>query len=327
MSADTLNIVSFASNNPDRQSELREGVETVCAGRKFELLFCETEEEALQHIRDAEILLSHGFSPALFHAADKLRWIQRTDAGVEHTLFPELVASDVILTNARGFHAVPMAEWTLGILLYISQAFQHIAEWKTHREWRPVKQSITAARFFLRGKRALVVGHGEIGRPVAELLSSVGIHCEAVAASTRDSFIPVHAVQELSHIISGFDIVVITIPHTRETNKLFDRDLFSKMKPGAILVNLARGKIIDQSALIEALASGPLGFAALDVFEEEPLPEDSPLFNTPNLIMTPHISGNFPDYTKRVHELFLDNLQRYLKGEPLRFVVDKQRGY
>ena len=327
MEDDLLKIISYASNNPVRQSELREGVETVCANRNFELIFCKSEEEAIRHIQEAEILLSHGFSPALAKAAKKLRWIQRTDAGIEQTLSPELIASDIILTNARGFHATPMAEWTLGILLYITQRFEHIAEWKSSREWRQNKKAITASRFFLKDKRALIIGHGEIGRPVAELLASTGIRCEAVATTKRKTEIPVHAVQTLSHIIPDFDIVVITIPHTRETDQLFNREMLSQMKTGSILVNLARGKIIDQPVLVDALKNGPLGFAALDVFEEEPLPEDSPLFDIPNLIMTPHIAGNFPDYMKCMHELFLDNLQRYLNNEPLRFIVDKSRGY
>lgn len=327
MSDESLKIISLASRNPDRQAELREGVVRVCANREFELIFCDSEQDAIAQIPDTEILLSHGFSPELFRAARKLRWIQRTDAGIEHTLFPELVASDVILTNARGFHAVPMAEWTLGMLLYISQSFESIPEWKADRQWRPVKQQLTASRFMLRDKRALVVGYGEIGRPVADLLGAAGLRCEAVATAARAAAIPVHAVQDLTHIIGAFDIVVITMPYTSRTAGLFDHELLTKMKKGAILVNLARGKIIKQADLIDALQNGPLGYAALDVFETEPLPEDSPLFDIPNLVMTPHISGNFPDYIKRMHELFLDNLERYLKGEPLKFVVDKQRGY
>jgi phosphoglycerate dehydrogenase-like enzyme len=322
-----LKIISFASKNPDRQEELRQGVKEVCADREYKLIFCETEDETAEQLRDAEILFSHQFSPAMLKHASKLRWIQRTDAGMEKTLFPELIASDIILTNARGFHARPIAEWTLGVLLYISQRLQYVDQWRRDRQWKPNKTEIITNRFTLIGKRALIVGWGEIGRPLGELLMNFGMKCEAVATSAKTTAIPVHDVKHLTHIISGFDIVVITVPYTQATHDMFDRSLLSKMKTGSILVNLARGKILDEAALIDALRSGPLAFAALDVFREEPLPEDSPLFDLPNLVMTPHVSGNFPEYTIRAHELFLENLRRYLAGEPLKFVVDKARGY
>jgi phosphoglycerate dehydrogenase-like enzyme len=151
--------------------------------------------------------------------------------------------------------------------------------------------------------------------------------CEAVATKAKETIIPLHDVMDLAHIITGFDIVVITVPYTQATHDMFDRSMLMKMKTGSILVNLARGKIIDESALINALRNGPLAFAALDVFREEPLPEDSPLFDLPNLVMTPHVSGNFPEYTICAHKLFLENLRRYLADEPLKFVVDKNRGY
>jgi phosphoglycerate dehydrogenase-like enzyme len=151
--------------------------------------------------------------------------------------------------------------------------------------------------------------------------------CEAVATTAREDFIPVHAISQLPELIGGFDVVIVTVPHTSSTDKLFDAALFGKMKPGSIFVNLARGKVVDEQALLAALLDGPLYFAVLDVFCEEPLPADSPFFDLPNVVMTPHTSGNFPDYTVRAHELFLENLRRFINHEELKYVVDKSRGY
>jgi phosphoglycerate dehydrogenase-like enzyme len=322
-----LKIVSYASRNPDRRRELSDGVTRILKDRPFDLAFCENDAEALRALPDAEILLAHHLNPDMLRVAKKLRWLHRTDAGIEKTLFPEFVTGEIILTNTRGIHAQPMAEWALGILFYIAQRFDAITSWKQDHLWKPTKTTMTTQRFILAGKRALIVGWGEIGRPLGALLRNIGLEIEAVASRPRKEPVPLHELNHLPQIISKFDIVVITLPHTAQTDNLFNESLLSKMKKGSILVNLARGKVLDETALINALANGPLAFAALDVFREEPLPENSPLFDLPNLIMTPHVSGNFPDYTKRMHELFLENLQLYVNGQTLRFIVDKQRGY
>jgi phosphoglycerate dehydrogenase-like enzyme len=162
---------------------------------------------------------------------------------------------------------------------------------------------------------------------VEKKLTALEIHCEGIVSSLRPSAIQLHTFESLPNIIANFDIVIIALPWTKETHHLFNSELLAKMKLNSILVNIARGKIVDEQALVKSLKEGPLAFAALDVFEVEPLAENSPLFDLPNVLMTPHISGNFPEYTQLVTKSFLRNLERYLSNLPMEFVVDKQRGY
>jgi phosphoglycerate dehydrogenase-like enzyme len=345
MTSEPLTIVSYSTQNPERQGELRLGAERIMGDRPFKLIFAQDEAAACKALHDAQVLYlpwnpvsppPRGHGPILltwvltedmFRAAPKLEWVHLGVAGVERSLFPAVIESDVVITNARGVHGPQMAEWVLAVLLHISQQMGDSEEWRHDRQWKLHKEAITRTRFILRGHRALIVGFGSIGEETAKLLSAIGVECEGVVTHLKPATIPLHVAEELPAIIGGFDIVVIAVPYTPATDKLFTRQLFQKMKPGSILVNLARGRILDEAALIDALKNGPLGYAALDVFQTEPLPEDSPLFDLRNLVMTPHIAGNFPDYTKKVNESFLNNLERFVSGMPLNNVVDKRRGY
>jgi phosphoglycerate dehydrogenase-like enzyme len=327
MTDSLFTIVSFATQNPERQAELRAGIARLMRGREFRLIFAEDEAAACKSLREAQVLLGWQLTPPMLECAPQLRWVHLGIAGVEKSLIPALVESDIVLTNARGIHAPVMAEWALAVLFQISQRMSEAETWRRDRKWKPHKDDMTRTRFVLTGRRALIIGLGAIGQEIAKKLAGIGVECEGVAAHLRPSDIPLHLTEELPAIIGGFDIVVIAVPYTPATDKLINRDLLQRMKPDSILVNLARGKVIEEQAMIECLKNGPLGFAALDVFETEPLPEDSPLFDLPNVVMTPHIAGNFPDYTKKVNEGFLRNLEKYLAGEPLENVVDKRRGY
>ena len=326
---ETITIVSFASQNPDRQSELRDGVGRIFAGRPHTLQFPCDENDAAAALPEAEILLtwSTRLTEVLFREAKRLRWAHIGDAGVERCLFPAMVESEVALTNSSGIHGQYMSEWTLAVLFYLSQGLSEAEAWKHDRDWKQHKAAFLGKRFLLEEKRALIIGYGQIGRAVAAKLQGIGMDTNGVVSKLRPAEIPLYATGDLARIIGGYDVVVIAIPFTSETDRLFDYEMLQRMKPGSILVNLARGKVIDEPALVEALENGPLGFAALDVFAKEPLPEGSRLFALPNVLMTPHVSGNFPEYTIKVHELFLDNLARYVNGRPLRNVVDKKRGY
>ncbi len=324
-----LTIVSYASKNSDRQQELRNGIETILGSGPYKLYFPEDEASAIASIADADILLTYRqrFVEKLFQAGRSLRWVHIGDAGVEGCLFPALLNSDVILTNSRGIHTEYMAEWALAALFSFTQVFTEAAAWRLDREWGTHKDRIVRRRQLLAGKRALIVGYGTIGSAIASKLRAVGVECEGVVTRLRSADIPLHTADSLPKIISNFDIVVIMVPITPLTEGLFTHDLLQTMKTGSVLLNLARGKVLDESALIQALQNGPLAFAALDVFSQEPLPADSPLFTIPNLLMTPHISGNFPDYTQAVHRLFLENLGLFLSGRPLVNIADKVRGY
>ena len=275
----------------------------------------------------AEILFTWTISPAMLAAADSLKWVHISGAGVEKNLFPEFRDSNILLTNSRGIHGAQMSEWVLGALLHLAQRFSSVEEWRRSRVWRANKEVMTRTSFILEGMRALIVGYGHIGSVVARKLAGIGVLCDGLVMTRRQGSIPLHPTEKLPELIGNYDIVVIALPLTHATEKLFDRAMFARMKPGSILVNIARGKIVDEPAMIEALKNGPLGYVALDVFTEEPLPEDSPLFELANVFMTPHISGNFPEYTKLAIGSFLRNLKRYLDGQPLENVVDKKKGY
>ncbi|RPH94981.1 D-2-hydroxyacid dehydrogenase [candidate division KSB1 bacterium] len=322
-----ITIVSFGSHNPERQVELKAGIEKLMTGKSHALLFPANEKALLDAARDAEIILTWRLTEAMFHAARRLKWVHIGNAGVEKSLFPAVAESDVLMTNARGIHGAYMAEWTLGALYYLAQRFSEAEAWRCDHEWKPRKDAMTQDRFLLEGKRALLIGYGSVGRAIAQKLAAVGILCEAIAAQPRPAEIPVHAVEYLEKLIGQFDIVIVAVPFTPQTRGLVSREVLCKMKPGAILVNLARGVAVDEATMIKRLRNGRLAAAALDVFTEEPLSQDSPLFDLPNVFMSPHISGNFPDYTKKVHAGFLRNLERYLNGQPLENVVDKVRGY
>lgn len=322
-----MKIVSYTSKNPDRQVQLRRGVEEIFKSKPCTLAFPENETALYDEIRDAEIYLTWRLTESVFQRAERLKWVHIGNAGVEASLFPAVCKSDVIMTNARGIHGDYMAEWVLGALLFLTQRFSEAEKWKRDRLWREHKSVITRGKTLLKGQRALIVGYGPVGQAVAHSLSDLGVSCEAVARSERPEEIPVHPVSELQTIIGQFDIVVVALASTGETAGLFDSVLLNRMKPRSIFVNIARGSVVSESALIEALENGPLGGAALDVYAEEPLPETSSLFNLPNVFMTPHVSGNFHDYSERVYAFFIENLRNYVAGLPLKNLVDKERGY
>jgi phosphoglycerate dehydrogenase-like enzyme len=324
---DTITIVAFASQNPDRQADLRAGVRRLMGDRPYRLHFPADEAAAVQVLPGAEILMTWRLSEALFRAGKDLKWVHNGNAGVERSLFPDFVESDIVLTNVSGIHGTVIAEWTLASLFYLAQRFHDVDEWRADRDWKQHKEPITRQRFTLEGKSALVVGYGRVGQATAEKLKAIGIRCEAIATQAKPSAVPVHGVEKLAELVGRFDIVFIALPITPQTDQLFSREILQRMKPGSILVNVARGRIIDEAALIDSLQNGPLAYAALDVFTEEPLPPSSPLFDLSNAFLSPHISGNFPEYTHRVQEMFLDNLERYIEGKPLVNVVDKRRGY
>lgn len=324
---ETIKIVSYTTKNPDRRAELREGVEAIFGKNGYEIVFPDDDASAEIAMENAEVLFAWTISEAMFKNANRLKWVHISGAGVEHNLFPAFRESSVLITNARGIHGPYISEWVLGSLFYIAQRFSLADTWRHDHQWRAAKDPMTRTRFLLDGKKALIVGYGSIGKAVVSKLTYVGIKCEAIDPTPYEASIPLHASNRLSEIIHEFDIVIISLPLTAKTENLFNADLISRMKQDSILVNVSRGKIINQAAIIQALKNGPLAYAALDVFQVEPLPEDSPLFALPNLFMTPHISGNFPEYTKLAVVSFLRNLEKYKMGLPLENIVSKTRGY
>lgn len=267
------------------------------------------------------------FSTALVDAwasADRLQWIHIASAGVDRLLFPELRDSDVVVSNSRGVFDRPIAEYVLGLVLAVAKdlpttlQLQREATWR-HRETHRIDT-----------KRALVVGTGSIGRAIGRLLRSAGVTVVGVGRTARTSdadFGVVHAVRDLVELLPHADFVIVAAPLTDSTRRMLGADAFRAMKESAWLVNVGRGDIVVQDELVSALSAGQIGGAALDVFDEEPLPPGNPLWTMPNVIVSPHMSGDFVGWLDALVELFADNVDRWLASKPLRNEVDKQAGY
>ena len=247
-----------------------------------------------------------------------MRWVHAASAGVDAVLFPEVVAAGVTVTNVRGLFDRGIAEFVLLALLAFAKDLPATLEQQRRREWRHRDSEA------LEGRRLLVVGAGSIGREVARLARAVGLHVDGVARRGRPDdadFEEVAGTDDLHRMLADADDVVITAPLTPETARLFDDDAFAAMRRGARLINVGRGGIVDEPALLRALDSGQLGAAALDVFADEPLPPDSPLWGRANVIVSPHQAGDVHGWRRSLGELFVANVRRHLADEPLHGVV------
>ncbi len=256
-------------------------------------------------------------------AAGRLRWIQTASDGVDGLLFPSLVDSAVVVTNGRGIFEDAIAEWVIGVLLgFVTRIPESFAAQRQHR-W------ISGETERLAGSRLLVVGPGPIGRAVATRARALGMEIAAVGRTARmdQMFGELRPVAELAEAVTDADVVLDALPLTPETHHLFDAQVFAAMRPTARFVNVGRGATVDEPALIRALQAGQLSGAALDVFETEPLPADSPLWDLPGVIVSPHMCGDFQGWEEVAVALFLDNLGRFARGEELRNPVDKHAGF
>jgi phosphoglycerate dehydrogenase-like enzyme len=281
-----------------------------------------------ERIGDAEILYSYRASPSsiaeAFSKAGRLRWIQAASAGVDGLLFPELVDSEVLVTNARGVFDEAIAEWALGAMLsFATGIVRSLADQRDHR-WTDDRRKERLA-----GSRLVVVGPGPVGRATARLARAAGMEVEAVGTRERrdDVLGPVAGPGGFHAALGRADYVVDALPLTAATRHRFDGAAFTAMSSGARFLNVGRGATVDEPVLITALVDGLIAGAALDVFEEEPLPSASPLWSMPNVIVSPHICGDFEGWEREVTRVFVDNLARFVRGEPLRNRVDKALGY
>lgn len=276
----------------------------------------------------ADVLLGWNFAARdlqeAWDAAGALRWIHWCGAGVDAALFEALVASPVLLTNARGVFDAAMAEYTLGLVLAMAKQLPRTLELQRERRWQHRLTETIA------GRRALVVGAGSIGRAIARQLRAAGLRVDGVARSGRAAdpdFDTLHGQAELDAQLPGADYVILITPLTPATRGLFDAARIARMAAHARFINLGRGALVEEDALIEALAGARLAGAALDVFASEPLPGDSPLWTLPNVIVSPHMSGDFIGSKPALAERFFANLSRYEAGQPLLNVVDKRAGF
>lgn len=289
------------------------------------------QAEVDRALPEAEVVLGWAVRPENFRSAKHLRWIQVTAAGVGHMLFPEMVESDVVVTNGRGIHAVAMAEHTIGVILAFVRKL-HLARDEQHRKHWTQKElwADTPAFGELGGRTLGLVGLGSVGEEIAVRARALGLGVIAVRKHPRPGPGPADeqwGPERLGDLLARADFVALAAPLTAETRGLIGREQLARMKPGAVLVNLGRGGLVEEDALIESLRAGRIAGAALDVFREEPLPASSPLWEMPQVILTPHVSGLGPRYWERAMDLFARNLQAWRADEPLINVVDKRAGY
>ncbi len=291
------------------------------------LIVSNRAEDFASLLEEIEIAAGH-FPPGCITRAPGLRWYQQWGAGVDWLLrHPEIAALDFILTNASGVHAIPISEHILTFLLAFARCLPAAIRAQQEHVWQKTENN---ALFELAGKTMLLVGVGAIGQRTAQIASALGMRVLGVRRDSSRSVPGIErmfAQQDLEAALPEADFVVLTVPLTADTRGLFGAQAFARMKPSAYLVNIGRGGTVDETALIQALQTGQIAGAGLDVFASEPLPPDSALWNMPNVIITAHYSGLTPHYSERAMGIFIDNLERYIKGQPLRNVVDKQRGY
>jgi phosphoglycerate dehydrogenase-like enzyme len=284
-------------------------------------------EELELHLSELEAVFAWNFDRSglrdLVPRAPRLRWIQSISAGVEDLVSPAFADHGVVLTNAAGVYDAGLAESVLGFLLGFSARILEDARLE------PGAWPHDGTRL-LRGTTALVVGAGSIGSEVGRSLRAAGIHVRGVARTPRPAggvFESIAGVEELHEELARADHVVNVLPITASTHGLFDAEAFAAMQPHAVFVNIGRGATVDEPAMIDALERGVIAGAALDVFEVEPLPPDSPLWRMPNVLVSPHRAGDHERWAEEVVALFVDNLKRFVAGEPLRNVVDIELGY
>jgi phosphoglycerate dehydrogenase-like enzyme len=289
---------------------------------------CDAADAALP---DAEVVFGYAVRPENFERAKRLRWIHTSAAGVGGALFPALAASDVILTNGRGLWADAMAEHAFGMMLSIARKLGPARDAQRERRWADIALRDGAPPFrLLAGSTLGLVGFGSIGRAVAARARGFGMDIVAVRrrpGAGEEDGVRVGGPETIDDLFARSDWIVVSAPLTEETHGAIDGRLLARMKPDAVLVNLGRGALVNEDALVRALERGAIGGAALDVTATEPLPAGSPLWSLPNVLITPHVSGLAPRLWERAVELFARNLGAYLEGRPLENVVDKRAGY
>lgn len=282
-------------------------------------------------LRETDVLLSNPIVPDdVLERAPKLKWVQLTSAGADRLIDSELVRL-IIVTTASGIHAIPISEYVIGAMIAFAKGLPRTSRSQIDHKWQAFLPTELA------GATVAVIGLGAIGERVARLAKALEMRVLAVRRSCDRRTTGVECGQpfvdemfppsELHTVLAESDYVVLAVPLTSDTRHMIGEAELAVMKPNAVIVNIARGAVIDQEALIRALKAQRIGGAALDVTDPEPLPPESELWDLENVMITPHISGGTPHYMDRAIELFCDNLRRYVAGETLRNVVDPSRGY
>ncbi|MFI9171469.1 D-2-hydroxyacid dehydrogenase [Streptomyces lincolnensis] len=276
-----------------------------------------------ERLPSADVLLVWDFTSHAVRAAwpgegPRPRWVHTASAGVDHLMCPELAASDTVVTNARGIFDQPIAEYVAALVLTMAKDLPRTWELQRERTWRHRESQRVA------GTRACVVGSGPIGRAIVASLKALGITTALVGRTPRTG---IHGPEDLDRLMARADWVISAAPLTEQTYGMFDARRFGVMQPSARFVNVGRGQLVVEDALVDALDKRWIAGAALDVFEHEPLTPDSPLWQVPNLIVSPHMSGDVVGWRDELGSQFVELYERWEAGRSLPNVVDKQRGY
>ena len=299
---------------------------------QIEVMHADSRESAEKHLPDSEILFAFSLRREQFRLARNLRWIHAPTAAVHQLLFPELVGSDVVLTNAREVHGPVVAEHVMALIFALAKKIPQAARLQQKHLWG--KSAIWDEGIRpreLAGATLGLIGLGSIGRTVARTASALGMRVIAVREHPEkdkpEGVAAVYAPAEMNKLLSQSDFVVMAAPLTGETRGLINAERLAAMRSDAYLINVGRGSQVDEVALVDTLRSRRIAGAALDVFEQEPLPAESPLWDLENLLITPHTASLTEKLWQRHYEVFSGNLRRYLARQPLLFTVDKQKGY
>jgi phosphoglycerate dehydrogenase-like enzyme len=290
------------------------------------------DAEAAEAIETADVALASRLSPAMVERAARLRWVHSTATAVGGILpLRELSARGILVSNSRGIQSVPIAEHVMGGLLILARRFNLMLDAQRDRRWIQNELTRDAWPWSLQGRRMTILGFGSIGLEVARRAHAFGMHVTGVRRRL-DQPVPafvdrIVGPDQLNASLRGSDVLVISAPFLSDTDRLIRAEQIAMLNPGAIIINVARGKIIDEPALVTALESGQLGGVMLDVFEREPLDSASPLWSLPNVIISPHSAGVRPDHWDEVINLFSENLRRYERGESLLNMVNLEAGY
>ncbi len=303
---------------------------------------CRTPDDARELLADGcDVMLTFIMPNDLMQRAPHLKWVQLLSAGADHAM-GALNSPNIPMTTASGIHATPIAEYTIASMLAYAHKFHLMVRAQLRHEW--LRSGFPGTVEELRGKTLGIIGYGSIGRETARLAKALGMRVLALkrdpAAHPDPGWCPAglgdpeglipekfFGPEQRAEILHESDYITVTLPLTEHTRKFIGSREISAMRPSAYIVNIGRGEVIDEKALIDALKAGKIGGAGLDVFEKEPLPKESPIWDIESVILTPHMSGANRGYMDKACALFADNLRRFSAGQPLLNVVDRQLGY
>ncbi|MBN1375422.1 MAG: D-2-hydroxyacid dehydrogenase [Dehalococcoidia bacterium] len=277
-------------------------------------------------LADAEIIYGYGLPNNVIARSPKLSWVQMTSTAVDKFLTEDLRQSNVIMTNVRGMHSVPVGEFVIGQMLMFAKGAHRCFQQKQGKQWKPFMPSMLYAR------TVGIVGLGNIGRQVARLSKALGMRVLGMRRSepkvkTTKYVDEIFPRRQLKKMLGDCDFVVLTVPLTDETLNMIGEQELNSMKPTACLINVSRGNVVDEDALVSALENNRIAGAGMDVFAVEPLPAGSRLWDLSNVILSPHIAGGMECYAEQATDIFCENLRRYIGGQKLLRPVDKKKGY